>query len=151
MTPFVCLGFFEFVFSMRGSVVHSSVHLLGCHSVREKSSEQSQESPKHNRSFGYQAERGRRGGCIVWANYSETLPPPPRLRRFPRMSLTDLVSLTFKDESRTGRRNTHVQTHKDQWRPGTCVTTVVPPGWISTSLESWLVIMGKNHFIMTNA
>lgn len=32
----------------------------------------------------------------------------------------------------------------DQWRPGTCVTTVSPPGWIYTSLiiESWLVHHG---------
>lgn len=39
-----------------------------CHSVREKSGKQSQESPTaaHKRSFGYEAERGRRGGCIVW-------------------------------------------------------------------------------------
>lgn len=102
---------------------------------------------KRNRSFGYQAERGRRGGCIVWANYSEALPPPPRLRLFPRMSRTDLVSLTFKDESRTGhtQEHTHMQTHMDQWRPGTCVTTVSTPGWSYTSLimESWLVHHGE--------
>lgn len=49
------------------------------------------------------------GGCIVWANYSETLPPPPGLRLFPRMSLTDLVSLTFKDESRTGHTQEHTR------------------------------------------
>lgn len=42
-------------------------------------------------------------------------------------------------------RNTPVQTHTDQWRPGPCVTTVLPPGWIYTSLiiELWLVHHGE--------